>query len=145
METKEPQATPATTCEKKQPQTDAERYPLIVSPIYRRCLEDVLKHVNFKIASLGGVNNLKSSPLTQLAKAGNLNADFMLRHFAGIFDHNSPLSSGQRRAVKAILTDAARKMAEMAQAVNAKAAQEQQAQNPAGEAQPQEQEGGAHE
>lgn len=31
------------------------------------------------------------------------------------------------------------------QAVNAKAAQEQQAQNPAGEAQPQEQEGGAHE
>lgn len=138
-----PQAAQATS--KKKDATDAERYPLIESPIYRRCVEDVVNHVQMTIASRGGVDNLKSSPLTQLAKAGNLNADFMLRHFAGIFDHNSPLSSGQRRAVKAILTDAARKMAEMAQAVNAKAAQEQQAQNPAGEAQPQEQEGGAYE
>lgn len=123
-----PQADQAT---RKNGATDAERYPLIVSPIYRRCVEDVLKHVHMTIAGLGGASNLKSSPLTQLVKAGNLNADFMLRHFAGIFDHNSPLSSGQRRAVKAILTDAARKMAEMAQAVNAKAVQEQ--------------EGGAHE
>lgn len=138
-----PQAAQATS--EKKDATDAERYPLIESPIYRRCVEDVVNHVQITIASRGGVDNLKSSPLTQLAKAGNLNADFMLRHFAGIFDHNSPLSSGQRRAVKAILTDAARKMAEMAQAVNAKAAQEQQAQNPAGEAQPQEQEGGAYE
>lgn len=110
--------------EKKQT-TDAERYSLIVSPVYRRCVEDVIAHVKFKIASLGGVNNLKSSPITQLAKAGNLNADFMLRHFAGIFDHNSPLSSGQRRAVKAILTDAASKMAQIAESVHAQAVKEE--------------------
>lgn len=99
---------------------DAERYPLIVSPIYRRCVEDVIKHVQTTIDGLGGAGNLKSSPITQLAKAGNLNADFMLRHFAGIFDHNSPLSSGQRRAVKSILTDAAGRMAMMAETVKQK-------------------------
>lgn len=103
---------------------DAERYPLIVSPIYRRCVEDVIKHVQTTIDGLGGAGNLKSSPLTQLAKAGNLNADFMLRHFAGIFDHNSPLSSGQRRAVKAILTDAAGRMAMIAETVKEQAAKE---------------------
>lgn len=127
METKDPQAAPAITCEKNQPQTDAERYPLIESPIYRRCVEDVVNHLQMTIASLGGVDNLKSSPLTQLAKAGNLNADFMLRHFAGIFDHNSPLSSGQRRAVKAIITDAAARMAMMAETVKQQAAKEQAA------------------
>lgn len=117
-----PQADQATS--KKKGATDAERYPLIVSPIYRRCVEDVLKHVHTTIASLGGAGNLKSSPITQLAKAGNLNADFMLRHFAGIFDHNSPLSSGQRRAVKAILTDAAGKMAMLAESVHAESVKE---------------------
>lgn len=104
--------------------TDAERYPLIESPIYRRCVEDVVRHVKITIASRGGVDNLKSSPITQMAKAGELNADFMLRHFAGIFDHNSPLSSGQRRAVKAILTDAAGKMAQISATVQEKAKQE---------------------
>lgn len=117
-----PQADQATR--EKNGATDAERYPLIVSPVYRRCVEDVIAHVKFKIASLGGADNLKSSPITQLAKAGNLNANFMLRHFAGIFDHNSPLSSGQRRAVKAILTDAAGKMAQMAAVVKEQAAKE---------------------
>lgn len=117
------------TTEKKQT-TDAERYPLIKSPIYRRCVEDVLKHVHMTIASLGGANNLKNSPLTQLAKAGNLNADFMLRHFAGIFDHNSPLSSGQRRAVKAILTDAAGRMAMIAETVKEQAAKSEPANTP---------------
>jgi len=117
-----PQADQATS--EKNGATDAERYPLIVSPVYRRCVEDVIEHVEFKIASLGGVNNLKSSPITQLAKAGNLNADFMLRHFAGIFDHNSPLSSGQRRAVQAILTDAAGKMAQISAVVQEQAAKE---------------------
>lgn len=123
-----PQADQATS--KKKQTTDAERYPLIVSPIYRRCVEDVISHVKFKIASLGGANNLKSSPITQLAKAGNLNADFMLRHFAGIFDHNSPLSSGQRRAVKAILTDAAGKMAQMAAVVKEQAAKSEPTHTP---------------
>lgn len=120
-----PQANEATR--EKKAGTDAERYPLIESPIYRCCLEDVITHVKMRIASLGGVNSLKSSPITQLEKAGNLNADFMLRHFAGIFDHNSPLSSGQRRAVKAILTDAAGKMAQISAAVQEKAKQEQEA------------------
>lgn len=120
-----PQADQATS--EKNGATDAERYPLIKSPIYRRCVEDVLKHVHATIASLGGAANLKSSLLTQLAKAGNLNADFMLRHFAGIFDHNSPLSSGQRRAVKSILTDAAARMAMMAETVKQQAAKEQAA------------------
>lgn len=125
MENNTPQATTANL--EKTAGTDAERYPLIVSPVYRRCVEDVLKHVHATIASLGGAANLKSSPLTQLAKAGNLNADFMLRHFAGIFDHNSPLSSGQRRAVKSILTDAAARMAMMAETVKQQAAKEQAA------------------
>lgn len=120
-----PQADQATS--KKKGATDAERYPLIKSPIYRRCVEDVLKHVHMTIAGLGGTSKLKSSPLTQLAKAGHLNADFMLRHFAGIFDHNSPLSSGQRRAVKSILTDAAARMAMMAETVKQQAAKEQAA------------------
>lgn len=120
-----PQAAQATS--EKKGATDAERYPLIESPIYRRCVEDVVNHVQMTIASRGGVDNLKSSPLTQLAKAGNLNADFMLRHFAGIFDHNSPLSSGQRRAVKSILTDAAARMAMMAETVKQQAAKEQAA------------------
>lgn len=117
-----PQANEATS--EKKASTDAERYPLIESPIYRRCLEDVITHVKMRIDSLGGVNSLKSSPITQLEKAGNLNADFMLRHFAGIFDHNSPLSSGQRRAVKAILTDAAGKMAMLAESVHAESVKE---------------------
>lgn len=107
--------------------TDAERYPLIKSPIYRRCVEDVVSHVQMTIASRGGVDNLKSSPITQMAKAGELNADFMLRHFAGIFDGHSPLSSGKRRAVKAILTDAATKMAQMSIAVQQAAQKEQEA------------------
>lgn len=117
-----PQANEATR--KKTAGTDAERYPLIVSPFYRGYVEEVIKHIKLKIASLGGVNSLKSSPITQLEKAGNLNADFMLRHFAGIFDHNSPLSSGQRRAVKAILTDAAGKMAMLAESVHAESVKE---------------------
>lgn len=117
-----PQAAQANS--EKNSATDAERYPLIVSPIYRRCVEDVIKHVQTTIDGLGGAGNLKSSPLTQLAKAGNLNAAFMLRHFAGIFDHNSPLSSGQRRTVKAILTDAAARMALMAETVKEQAAKE---------------------
>lgn len=117
-----PQADQATS--EKNGATDAERYPLIKSPIYRRCVEDVINHIRLRIASLGGVNSLKSSPITQLEKAGNLNADFMLRHFAGIFDHNSPLSSGQRRAVKSILTDAAARMAMMAETVKEQAAKE---------------------
>lgn len=121
--------TQAAQATEKNSTADAERYPLIVSPIYRRCVEDVLKHVHTTIASLGGAGNLKSSPITQLAKAGNLNADFMLRHFAGIFDHNSPLSSGQRRAVKSILTDAAGKMAQISATVQEKAKQEQEAAN----------------
>ncbi len=75
----------------------------------------------------GGVESLKSSPITQLAKAGNLNADFMLRHFAGIFDKTSPLPSGVRRAVRAILTDAAQKMAQMKEAVTERARAEQEA------------------
>lgn len=125
MENNIPQAEQATR--EKTAGTDAERYPLIVSPVYRRCVQDVINHVNMTIASRGGVNALKSSPIIQLAKAGKLNADFMLRHFAGIFDGNSPLSSGQRRAVKAILTDAAGKMAQMAAAVQEKAKQEQEA------------------
>lgn len=104
--------------------TDAERYPLIVSPVYRGYVEEVINHIKLRIASLGGVNSLKSSPITQLEKAGNLNADFMLRHFAGIFDHNSPLSSGQRRAVKAILTDAAGKMAMLAESAHAESVKE---------------------
>lgn len=123
-----PQADQATS--KKKGATDAERYPLIVSPIYRCCVEDVLKHVHTTIASLGGAGNLKSSPITELAKAGNLNADFMLRHFAGIFDHNSPLSSGQRRAVKSILTDAAGRMAMMAETVKQQAAKSEPANTP---------------
>lgn len=120
-----PQAAQATS--EKKGATDAERYPLIKSPIYRRCVEDVVRHVEMTIASRGGVDNLKSSPITQMAKAGELNADFMLRHFAGIFDGNSPLSSGKRRAVKAILTDAAGKMAQISAAVQEKAKQEQEA------------------
>lgn len=107
--------------------TEAERYPLTKSPIYRRCVEDVISHVRSEIMARGGVESLKSSPITQLAKAGNLNADFMLRHFAGIFDGNSPLSSGLRRAVRAILTDAAQKMAQMKEAINEKAQAEQEA------------------
>lgn len=117
-----PQANEATR--EKEAGTDAERYPLIVSPVYRGYVEEVINHIKLRIASLGGVNSLKSSPITQLEKAGNLNADFMLRHFAGIFDHNSPLSSGQRRAVKAILTDAAARMAMMAETVKQQAAKE---------------------
>lgn len=109
---------------KKNGATEAERNPLIVSPIYRHCLEDVITHVEMRIDSLGGVDNLKSSPITQLKKAGNLNADFMLRHFAGIFDHNSPLSSGQRRAVKAILTDAAARMSMMYETIKQQADKE---------------------
>lgn len=120
-----PQAAQATS--EKRGATDAERYPLIESPIYRRCVEDVVRHVQMTIDSRGGVDNLKSSPITQMAKAGELNADFMLRHFAGIFDGNSPLSSGKRHAVKAILTDAAGKMAQISAAVQEKAKQEQEA------------------
>ena len=120
-----PQADQATS--EKTAGTDAERYHLIVSPFYRGCVEEVINHIKLKIARLGGVNSLKSSPITQLEKAGNLNADFMLRHFAGIFDHNSPLSSGQRRAVKSILTDAAARMAMMAETVKQQAAKEQAA------------------
>lgn len=123
-----PQAAQATS--EKKGATDAERYPLIESPIYRHCVEDVVRHVEMTIASRGGVDNLKSSPITQMAKAGELNADFMLRHFAGIFDGNSPLSSGKRRAVKAILTDAAGKMAQISAAVHEKAKQEQEAAKP---------------
>lgn len=119
-----PQAAQATS--EKKGATDAERYPLIESPIYRRCVEDVVNHVQMTIASRG-VDNLKSSPITQMAKAGELNADFMLRHFAGIFDGHSPLSSGKRRAVKAILTDAATKMAQMSIAVQQEAQKEQEA------------------
>lgn len=123
-----PQAAQATR--EKKGATDADRYPLIESPIYRRCVEDVVRHVQMTIDSCGGVDNLKSSPITQMAKAGELNADFMLRHFAGIFDGNSPLSSGKRRAVKAILTDAASKMAQISAAVQEKAKQEQEAAKP---------------
>lgn len=122
--------TQAAQATEKNSTADAERYPLIVSPIYRRCVEDVIKHVQTTIDGLGGTGNLKSSPLTQLAKSGNLNADFMLRHFAGIFDHNSPLSSGQRRAVKAILTDAAGRMAMMAETVKEQAAKSEPANTP---------------
>lgn len=104
--------------------TEAERYPLIKDPIYRRCLEDVIRMCHAHIDSHGGPANFKSDPLIQLAKAGDLNADFMLRHFAGIFDHNSPLSSGQRQIVKNILTDAARKMAQMAQVAQEQAEKE---------------------
>lgn len=118
-----PQAAPATS--EKKGATDAERYPLIVSPIYRRCVEKVITHVQMRIASLGGLDSLTSSPIKQLAKAGNLNADFMLAHFAGIFDGNSPLNSSQRRAVKAILTDAAGEMAQIQMAVNQAAEREQ--------------------
>ena len=125
MENNNPQVEQATR--EKTAGTDAERYPLIVSPVYRRCVQEVINHVNTEIASRGGVNALKSSPLIQIAKAGNLNTDFMLRHFAGVFDGNSPLSSDQRRAVKAILTDAAGKMAQMAATVQEKAKQEQEA------------------
>lgn len=120
-----PQAAQATS--EKKGATAAERYPLIESPIYRRCVEDVVRHAQTIIDSRGGVDNLKSSPITQMAKADELNADFMLRHFAGIFDGNSPLSSGKRRAVKAILTDAAGKMAQMSTAVQQAAQKEQEA------------------
>ena len=106
-----PQANEA-TCEKKAV-TDAERYPLIVSPIYRGCVEKVINHVRKRIASLGGTDDLLSSPIKQLAKAGHLNADFMLRHFAGIFDGNSPLSADQRQAIKSILTAAAGEMTQI--------------------------------
>lgn len=125
MENNTPQATTATL--EKTAGTDAERYPLIVSPVYRRCVQEVINHVRMEIDSRGGAQALKSSPLIQIDRAGNLNADFMLRHFAGIFDGNSPLSSGQRRAVKAILNDAAGKMAQMAAVAQEKARQEQEA------------------
>lgn len=125
MENNTPQATTATL--EKTAGTDAERYPLIVSPVYRRCVQEVINHVRMEIDSRGGAQALKNSPLIQIDRAGNLNADFMLRHFAGIFDGNSPLSSGQRRAVKAILTDAAGKMAQMAAVAQEKARQEQEA------------------
>lgn len=104
--------------------TYAERYPLIKSPLYRRCLEDVIRHVRTQIDARGGAYALKSCPMSQIARAGNLNADYMLQHFAGIFDGNSPLSSGQRRAVKAILTDAAGHMAMMAAVVKEQATKE---------------------
>ena len=93
------------------PQTDAERYPLIVNSLYRGCVERICQAHEMMIENAGGAHNLKSTPLIQLARAGHLNADFMLAHFAGIFDKNSPLSSGQRRLVKAILTEAAQRMA----------------------------------
>lgn len=124
MENNTPQAEQANI--EKTAGTEAERYPLIVSPVYRRCVQEVINHVRMEIDSRGGAHALKSSPLIQIDRAGNLNADFMLRHFAGIFDGNSPLRSGQRRAVKAILTDAAGKMAQMAAVVQEKAKQEQE-------------------
>lgn len=111
----------------KEASTDAERYPLIKSPLYRRCLEDVIRHVRTQIDARGGAYALKSSPMSQIARAGNLNADYMLRHFAGIFDDNSPLSSGLRQVVRAILTDAAQKMAQMQAAVMERAQAEEEA------------------
>ena len=116
------------------PRTDAERYPLITNPTYRRCVEGVLAQINAEVIGKGGADNIKSCAVKQLIKAGNFNADFCLAHFAGIFDRNSPLSSAQRRLVKVILSEAARKYAELAGAAQQKAAEEE-ARNP-------EQEGG---
>ncbi len=98
----------------------ADRYPLLNDRVYKACLEAVIGKVKAHLlAAEANANSrgtrLKSSPLTQLEKAGNLTADFCLRHFAGIFDHKSELSSGQRRLVQAILTDAAGMMAERVQ------------------------------
>lgn len=108
------------------PKTDAERYPLITDPTYRRCVDAIIFQVEAKVNSLGGADNIKSCAAKQLIKAGNLNADFCLAHFAGIFDGKSPLSSAQRRFIKAILTDAAVKLAELKMAAQ-EAAKKQEA------------------
>lgn len=121
-------------------QTDAERYPLITNPTFRQCVDAVIMHVESRINSMGGPYAVKSCAATQLMKAGNLNASFCLQHFAGIFDGNSPLSSAQRRFIKAVLTDAAAKMTQMVMAAKAKAQEEEAKRQPA--APDPEQEGG---
>lgn len=85
--------------------TDAERYPLIVSPVYREALKTVIAQIR-----KANIDNVKSCGLAQLYRDGNLTADFCLRHFAGIFDMTCPLPSAQREVIHAILTEAARVM-----------------------------------
>jgi hypothetical protein len=97
----------------QEPKTDAERYPLIKDPLYRRCLDQVIGGLKAQINAAGGSYKLKTSPIVQLERAGELSADFCLEHFAGIFDKTSQLTSAKRAAVKAILTEAAGRMAEI--------------------------------
>ena len=102
--------------EKKKPTTPAThdtRYPLAANPTYRACVETVIRQIRERkrITALGGAGNLRSHALTQMTRSGDLNADFMLKHFAPIFDGTSTLSSDRRQAVKAILTEAAGMMA----------------------------------
>lgn len=90
----------------------ADKYPLINDRLYRECLRAVVAGVKHRLQQVRLQGEPKSSPLIQLERSGQLTTGFMLQHFAGIFDRTSPLSSGQRRLVKAILTDAAGMMAE---------------------------------
>jgi hypothetical protein len=91
---------------------EIKRYPLIVDPVYRACLEDVISYLKDLIEAKRTRASLKRTPLTKLYDEGELTADFCLRHFAAIFDRRSAMPSNKRALVHDILCDAAGRMAE---------------------------------